>query len=218
LNRRDALVRVATLMGSSLSAPTLMAVMEGCQTKATKAEEASFTPDVMKLIGEITETIIPKTNTPGAKEAGVADFVKVMLTDCYKEKDRQVFFEGLNEIENDSQKAYNKSFVALNPTERTAVFKEVEKKAFAERTRRDEQAKKEQERIKQGLDKETSEHKSVPVQLQSPLFYFTIKELTLLGYFTSEIGATQALEYVPVPGRYEGCIDLKPGQKAWAIS
>jgi hypothetical protein len=48
-------------------------------------------------------------------------------------------------------------------------------------------------------------------------FFKLVKELTLLGYFTSEPGATLALDYVPVPGRYDGCIDLKPGQKAWAM-
>jgi hypothetical protein len=41
-------------------------------------------------------------------------------------------------------------------------------------------------------------------------------ELTCLGYYTSEIGATKALKYVHIPGKYEACIPLQPGQKAWA--
>lgn len=48
-------------------------------------------------------------------------------------------------------------------------------------------------------------------------FFMRMKELTVTGYFTSEIGATKALEYLPIPGRFEGCVPLKPGQKAWAI-
>ncbi|GAB2796751.1 gluconate 2-dehydrogenase subunit 3 family protein [Rhabdobacter roseus] len=48
-------------------------------------------------------------------------------------------------------------------------------------------------------------------------FFRRLKELTVTGYFTSEIGATQALEYLPVPGRFEACIPYKPGQKAWAL-
>lgn len=48
-------------------------------------------------------------------------------------------------------------------------------------------------------------------------FFRRMKELTVTGYFTSEIGATQALEYVEVPGRLEACIPYKKGQKAWAI-
>jgi hypothetical protein len=43
-----------------------------------------------------------------------------------------------------------------------------------------------------------------------------LKELTLLGYFTSEVGATKALAYEAVPGDYRGCVDLRPGQRAWA--
>jgi hypothetical protein len=43
-----------------------------------------------------------------------------------------------------------------------------------------------------------------------------LKELTVLGYCTSETGATRAMAYEKVPGEYRGCIDLKPGQKAWA--
>jgi hypothetical protein len=49
-----------------------------------------------------------------------------------------------------------------------------------------------------------------------PHFFQLMCELTYLGYYTSEIGATKALRYVHIPGRYESCIPLEPGQKAWA--
>ncbi len=63
------------------------------------------------------------------------------------------------------------------------------------------------------LDKEAKEYQT----LKRPTHYFRMmKELTLWGYFTSEIGATKALRYVAVPGKYEGCIDYKKGDKAWA--
>lgn len=48
-------------------------------------------------------------------------------------------------------------------------------------------------------------------------FFLRLKELTTTGYFTSEIGATKALEYLPVPGQFNGCVPLKPGQKTWAL-
>ncbi|GAB4045853.1 gluconate 2-dehydrogenase subunit 3 family protein [Spirosoma litoris] len=48
-------------------------------------------------------------------------------------------------------------------------------------------------------------------------FFLRMKELTTTGYFTSEIGATKALEYLPVPGQFNGCMPLKPGQKTWAL-
>jgi hypothetical protein len=66
------------------------------------------------------------------------------------------------------------------------------------------------------LDKEAKEFQKNK-KPEDPTHYFTLmKQLTLLGYFTSEIGATQALRYVAVPGKYEGCIPYKKGDKAWA--
>jgi hypothetical protein len=53
--------------------------------------------------------------------------------------------------------------------------------------------------------------------IDNKTFFLTMKGLTVTGYFTSEIGATQALEYLPIPGKFEACIPLKPGQKAWAL-
>ena len=48
-------------------------------------------------------------------------------------------------------------------------------------------------------------------------FFKRLKNYTAVGYFTSEIGATKALEYIETPGRLEACIPLKPGQKTWAL-
>lgn len=49
-------------------------------------------------------------------------------------------------------------------------------------------------------------------------FFKRLREFVVTGYFISEVGATQALEYLPVPGRFEGDVPMQPGQKAWAIS
>jgi hypothetical protein len=51
---------------------------------------------------------------------------------------------------------------------------------------------------------------------KKPSFFMIARDLTLLGYYSSEIGCTQAREYLPVPGSYDGNADYKPGQKAWA--
>lgn len=53
--------------------------------------------------------------------------------------------------------------------------------------------------------------------VEDKAFFLRMKELTAAGYFTSEIGATQALEYLPIPGRFDGSAPLTPGQKTWAI-
>ncbi|MFE3848485.1 gluconate 2-dehydrogenase subunit 3 family protein [Flavobacterium sp. LB3P45] len=53
---------------------------------------------------------------------------------------------------------------------------------------------------------------------KAPSFFLIARDLTILGYFSSEIGCTQAREYLPVPGRYDGSAEYTPGQKAWATN
>ena len=199
MKRRDALGRVALIMGGTLSAPTMLAFLESCKstTESSSAAGFSFSSERKALVSEVAEIIIPKTDTPGAKEAGVGEFVEKMLKDCYAEKDQKSFTKGLEALE-------KKDFMKATPDQQTAILKEMEASSKAEMDKAGEEKKKYTEAGKEYTDA------AVP-------FFRLMKELTLLGYFTSEQGATLALEYVPVPGRYDGCIDLKPGQKAWAM-
>ena len=200
MNRRDALARVALLMGGTLSAPTLVAFLEGCKTadETSKATSFAFSTDQLNLVSEVAETIIPRTDTPGAKDAKVGEFIQVMLKDCYYTKDQEKFTAGLDKLSDED-------FMKATPEKRTQILTALEKESIAELKKIGD------ERNKVREAGQTFEEPGVP-------FFRLMKELTLLGYFTSEQGATQALEYVAVPTKYEGCIDLKPGQKAWAMS
>lgn len=201
MKRRDALSRVALLMGGTLSAPTMLAFLEGCK-QASDGSTATgitfpFSTDRKALVSEIAEIIIPKTDTPGAKDAKVGEFIEMMLKDCYGEKEQSNFNNGIAELE-------KKDFMKASPEERTKLLKELESSEKSTIDKINDEKKKAKEAGKEYDDPGT------------PFFRLT-KELTLLGYFTSEPGATQALDYVAVPGRYDGCIDLKPGQRAWAM-
>lgn len=189
MKRRNALGRVALIAGGALSAPTLLAFLESCKSNPETR---------LSLISEVAETIIPKTNTPGAKEAKVGEFIEKMLKDCYTAKDQENFEKGLKELE-------KKDFLSASPEEKTKILKEMETAAREEAKKVGEEKKKYTEAGKEYTDNGAS-------------FFSLVKELTLLGYFTSEQGATLALDYVAVPGRYDGCIDLKPGQKSWAMN
>lgn len=199
MKRRDALARVAFMMGGTLSAPTVLAFLEGCTTTSENTTGASFafSDEQLNLVSEIAELIIPKTTTPGAKDAKVGDFIQLMLRDCYKPEDQKSFSEGLAKLEKED-------FLKSSPEEQTTKLTTLEKEAKEITTKTTEERKKAKE------DKKDFKEPAVP-------FFRLMKELTLLGYFTSEVGATQALEYIPVPGKYEGCIDLKPEQRAWAM-
>jgi len=191
MNRRDALSRVALLLGGTIIGGTVF--LEGCKPADKKYGTAeTFTPDDIAYLDEISETIIPTTNTPGAKAAKVGTFMTVMVNDCYDEKDQKIFKEGMGKLNAASDKKFSSGFMDISAAQRTELLTEI--------------------------DKEQLEYNKTKKQ-EDPNHYFRmLKELTLIGYFTSEVGATQALRYLPVPGRYDGDMPYKKGDKAWATS
>ncbi|GAB3954831.1 gluconate 2-dehydrogenase subunit 3 family protein [Spirosoma harenae] len=212
MNRRDALMRVAALAGATITLPALADTLEASATRrALTGKPVFFTADQDATVAELADTIIPTTKTPGAKAAKVNEIIDVILKDCYKPDDQQRFVEGLAQTNKWSQDAYGKAFVQLDPAQRIEIVKKLE-------------ADDKDQKAKMKAGKEVAKVSNSQADLQMPdakkvytPFYSILKDLTLTGYFTSEIGCTQALEYVAVPGRYDGCVPLKPGQKAWAI-
>lgn len=149
-----------------------------------------FDSEKIALLDEIAETIIPTTTSPGAKAAKVGTFMTIMVNDCYEDKNKKIFMEGIEKVQKAFDKKYSKSFMEADAKQRHELLTE--------------------------LDKEQKEYMTNK-KADEPSHYFRMmKELTLLGYFTSEIGATQGLRYVDVPGKYEACVPYKKGDKAWA--
>ncbi|MCB0648969.1 MAG: gluconate 2-dehydrogenase subunit 3 family protein [Saprospiraceae bacterium] len=213
MNRRDALQKVAILMGGAVSAPTLIAVLEGCKSKETSAESVvfGFSSEDQNLLAELAEVIIPKTDTAGAKEAGVGPFIELMLKDCYTEGQQQHFIAGMGTVKEEAKKL-GSDFVSLSAEQKTAVMKTMSSlaKEEAEAARKAKEAK--------VIDAETGAVKDDGKVEEIPTPFFTLlKELTLFGYFSSEAGATENLNYIPVPGRWDACIDITPETKAYAI-
>lgn len=197
MNRRDALARVAVLMGGTVIGADyfLTSCSSPAGTSSTAGETATkfaLSPAQMGMLDEVGETILPATKTPGAKAAKIGNFMNVMVRDCYTPADQQIFLTGLTKLDAASQKQIGKAFMAADPAQRTAVLTKLdaEQKEFTKNQRKDD-----------------------------PSHYFRMmKELTLLGYFTSEVGATQALRYLPVPGKYDGNVPYHKGDRAWATS
>ncbi|HLK98362.1 MAG TPA: gluconate 2-dehydrogenase subunit 3 family protein [Hymenobacter sp.] len=210
MNRRDALMRVAMLAGATMTLPALADTLEASAAQRTlTGKPVFFTADQDATVAELADTIIPTTSTPGAKAAKVNEIIDVMLKDCYKEADQKRFLEGLAQTNKLSQDAYGKAFAQLDPTQRIEIVKKLEADA--------KQQKSQMVNMQTaGAQADAQMPTKGKTERYSP-FFTILKDLTLTGYFTSEIGATQALEYVAVPGRYDGCVPLKKGQKAWAI-
>lgn len=223
-------------MGSALSAPSMASILEGYEPHRRRAyppSDFALGPDEQTLLAEIAEVIMPATSTPGAKAAGVPATIQLILKDCYRSAQQAHFRKGLTAVEAESQKAYGKRFVDLPIEQRTALLTQFEQQALAEAKRRpgkQEKLAKDPETTLSAVaaaGSEQTEAKLVDAETgvvvkdaakNPPLtpFFTLMKELTILGYFSSEIGCTQALDYVKIPGRYEGVVKLKPGQRAWA--
>lgn len=176
MNRREAVQRISLLMGGAISAQ-LTAGLLG-QVINTGASFPVGAEQEM-LLAEVADTIIPTTDTPGAKAAGVEQFIIRVMRDCYQREEQAKFYAGLARLDADSKATHGKGFTELDATQKNAMVKQAT-----------------------GNNRE---------------FFKVMKQLTVAGYFTSEIGATKALEYLPIPGRFEGEVPMKPGQKAWAL-
>ena len=202
MNRRDALSRVALLMGGAVLGADYF--LTGCspassdkdkaQTKNAVAGKPAEVLDTkqMAYLDEVGDTILPATKTPGAKAAKVGSFMAVMVRDCYKPDEQKTFTEGLEKLEAASQKMNGKGFLDSTPAQRTALLTQ--------------------------LDNEQKQYSKTKTVEQPNHYFRMIKELTLLGFFTSEVGATQALRYLPVPGKYDGNVPYKKGDRAWATT
>jgi len=192
INRREALRKTALMMGAAISSSALAGLLQGCKTTPELTYVPQFfTEDQGRIVMEVAEIIIPKTDTPGAKDVGVPGFIDTMLKDCYKKEDQDRFLEGLTAFDEEAKKAYGDSFIYCKPEQQVELVTKVHAAAIAEA-------------------KENKEAKRP--------FILMTKELTLLGFFTSEPGATQVLQYIAVPGAYKGCVPLAEAGngKTWA--
>jgi Gluconate 2-dehydrogenase subunit 3 len=190
MNRREALSSVALLLGGTIIGAEMF--LSGCTNENKKIGTLGldFSPEDTSFLDEVGETIIPATDTPGAKEAKIGDFMHTIVRDCYNKQDQDIFIAGMSKL-NDASKTMNgKYFLESTPDERKKLLT--------------------------ALDKEQKEYTASKKPADPAHYFRMMKELTVWGYFTSEPGATKALRYVAVPGRYEGCIPYKKGDKAWA--
>jgi len=186
IDRRKALKQAGLLLGFTVSGPALTGVLNGCTAEVVPDWQPVFlSAEEVKLITAASDRIIP-----GAAEAGVPQFIDVMLSEYYLPEDQKQFQSGLVALEAQSQEILHKSFTKGDPAEQDQVLS----------------------------DQAASAKKQVQADPSPPQpFFLMIKELTVLGFFTSEIGATQTLQYDEVPGGFQGCAPLESvGGKTWA--
>lgn len=205
MNRREAIQRVAMVIGGSVIGANLF--LEGCTRPASKDVAVLFEKDKINFLGDLAEAILPKTSTPGAKEAGVGEFIPVMIRDCYDPQDQKAFLEGLDGVDDKAKKEFGKKFQELSKDEQLQFVNMLDKEAKEFQKQRSEK----QQKLNEEAEKNTREVEQLPNH-----FFHMLKQLTLTGFFTSEIGMTKALRYVKIPGKYDGNYPYKKGDRAFA--
>lgn len=183
MDRREILKTSALILGYAVTAGTAAAVLNGCMADRALDWNPNYLDlDKSFMVGDIAELIIPKTDTPGAKDAKVDRFIDAMLG-AWETKDRDKFIAGLDAFNVESKKQFKRDFTKCTAEQQAKVLDVLVKESEGKR-----------------------EH-----------IFKSFRELTVLGYCSSEEGATTLLTYDPVPGPYKGCIDFSEVGATYAL-
>lgn len=177
--RREVIARVSAMLGGA----TLVgqaAMLAGCEASAASEDaESIFGATDLELLEDVAETILPETETPGAREAGVGAFIAVMVQDTYSPAEQKTFLAGLESLQTVSKREFGTTFGELAPEQRLLIAEKLDR-----------------EQYEAARDSE-------------PVHYFRmLKELTVLGFFSSEVAYQHVLDYAETPGRYDPCRPL----------
>ena len=184
MDRRDTLRLLGAASVPALAglnpADVWAAVRERRDLAPTRPRRRGFFDDRQRaMVDTIAEAIIPATDTPGARAAGVVAFVDVIVGEWYHDDERAMFLRGLGDVDSRSQADFQKPFLELTGPQQNAILT--------------------------GLE---AESRAMP--RGSPLSFFArMKDLTLYGYYTSEVGTRQELGEVFMPGRYDGAAPVR---------
>lgn len=224
IDRREALRRVAAVLGCAITAPTLEAVLTGWPAEARAADLAgastALSPRQDALIATIAEIIIPETDTPGARAAGVDAFIRAMLTSYYPAEERDAFLDGLRAVDERARRSHGQAFLDCNDEQQVELVAALDREAFGETATETTAAVPAESAVAVGgpADAEASGPTEPATRRPTPpldSWFRRMKELTLIGYYTSEVGAEQELRPTPW-GEYRGDIPFSDVGRAWS--
>ena len=170
MERRDLLKMIAAATGTAFIAGNAYV------DKLTEAGHNQFSEEDIRLMDEVGETILPTTDTPGAKDAGIGAFIALYVSECYDVAERSSFRDGFADLRLRTQLIYGEDFMKLDAKQKGAIIADLDAEAM------------------------------IVARSREKHYFTMMKQLVLFGFFTSEIGATRVLRYVAVPGRYDGCV------------
>lgn len=255
LTRRQALQRIGLALGGIATAPVLAGVLGGCRTPSGDEAAAyayrALADDQQRTLAALVDRIIPATDTPGAAEAGVPQFIDKMLAEWYAPDERDAFLAGLDDAGRRAQAESGAAFADLDEEAQSAFVAALDAETFpppgaapepdaltdedvveagqAGTYETEEQAEREVAGMQGDLGEAQTDSAAGAAEIDTgegtasvggsdtpPPFFRQLKELTLAGYYTSEIGASQELRWDPAPGRYDPDVPFSEIGRAWA--
>ncbi|PZR26793.1 MAG: Twin-arginine translocation pathway signal [Citrobacter freundii] len=211
MNRRELLRLVTLATGSALIGSELL--LSGCNSTETTTSFTTLSAGEMAFLDEVGETILPATSSPGAKAAEVGKFINIMIRDCYEKDDQQTLRNGIPAIDKAAEKMHGSAFLKCTPEQREQLLISLDKEAKEYQQQKNKFDSEQDDLAKKARQENNASFKKEKM----PPHYFTMmKQLVMIGFFTSKAGATQALRHVAVPGRYDGAMAYKKGDKAWS--
>lgn len=190
ISRKEALKRAGLMMGGFVFAPAITGVLNGCTPQAGEWTPVAFDADQAATIKAIVDTIFPETDTPSASQAGIPGYIDELLTRNSSPEDQEEFTSELSTFMTQSEADLGTPFFEADAEMQHEYLMDIHRTASG-----------------QG---ETLKETSIPN------FFMKMKSMTVVGYFTSEPGATQVLRYAPIPGPYRGCVPLEEVGRTWA--
>jgi len=201
MDRRDLLKMIMTTTGVAMVGGNAFGYEMKSQVPLSKT---IFTSDDAILFNEVAEVILPRTSTPGAKDANVGLMALILANDCYTPKERDILVKGLQTLNEQSQKNYVSPYLLLSTQQKTEFVTQLDVDAKSYNN-------------KQGIHylSVTPYGRNRNDDKPPPHYFTLIKQLTLFSFFTSKEGATKVLRYEAIPGKYDGDLPYKKGDRAW---
>ena len=202
MNRREFLECAAILVGGITASRAGFALSDDQLTYLAAAPDYAsksvnyFTPAQRRIVAAMTEVIIPRTDTPGAIDAGVPRFIELMVADWFNDQERTLFAAGLQDMESRIPKEFGLPFEQLDAQQQLTILESMEAAAA------------ESPWYAQGNIRRDF--------ISDAPFICMLKELTIWGFFTSEAGASEVLRYNAMPMRFDGHAPLSPNESSWA--
>jgi hypothetical protein len=196
MKRRDLLSMIAAatgtaFVGSNVLAYTVMPIQD--------SKDSGYSNDEVAFFNEVGEIIIPRTDSPGAKDANVGSIMSILLADCYSPVQQKAVKIGIESLRSKAKTRYAKDFLLLTHEQRIALLSSIDEEADMQN--------------KKTVFANSSSNEN---ELMLPHYFTIIKQLVLFSFFSSEVGATKVLRYEAIPGSYDGDLPYKKGDKAWA--